>query len=95
MNEHVDELGEGIVKASTQAAMAYIGDPTAADAPHHLDVWGKYLRGLDPTHRPPTDATAGDERDGLSPLSVSTGAVSDAPKATPVLRASNSKDSRG
>ena len=29
MNEHVDELGEGIVKASTQAAMAYLGDPNS------------------------------------------------------------------
>ena len=52
MNEHVDELGAGIVNASTQAAMAYLGDPTAADAPHYLEVWAKYLRGLDPVHRP-------------------------------------------
>jgi hypothetical protein len=52
MNAHVDELGEPIVKASTDAAMAYIGDPTAAEAPHYLDVWAKYLRGLDPVHRP-------------------------------------------
>jgi hypothetical protein len=52
MNEHVDELGADIVNASTQAAMAYLGDPTAADAPHYLDVWAKYLRGLDPVHRP-------------------------------------------
>ena len=48
MNEHVDDLGASIVTASTQAAMAYLGDPTAADAPHYLDVWAKYLRGLDP-----------------------------------------------
>ena len=48
MNEHVDELGAAIVKASTQAAMAYLGDPTAPDAPHYLEVWAKYLRGLDP-----------------------------------------------
>jgi hypothetical protein len=52
MNEHVDELGADIVNASTQAAMAYLGDPTAADAPHYLEVWSKYLRGLDPVHRP-------------------------------------------
>jgi alkanesulfonate monooxygenase SsuD/methylene tetrahydromethanopterin reductase-like flavin-dependent oxidoreductase (luciferase family) len=52
MNGHVDELGEPIVKASTEAAMAYLGDPTAADAPHYLDVWANYLRGLDPAHRP-------------------------------------------
>jgi alkanesulfonate monooxygenase SsuD/methylene tetrahydromethanopterin reductase-like flavin-dependent oxidoreductase (luciferase family) len=52
MNEHIDELGEPIVKASTDAAMAYLGDPTAADAPHYLEVWAKYLRGLDPVHRP-------------------------------------------
>ena len=29
MNEHVEELGEPIVQASTQAAMAYLGDPHA------------------------------------------------------------------
>ena len=52
MAEHVDELGPSIVTAAQQAAMAYLGDPTAADAPHYLDVWAKYLRGLDPVHRP-------------------------------------------
>ncbi|MEV5302621.1 LLM class flavin-dependent oxidoreductase [Amycolatopsis methanolica] len=52
MRNHVDELGEGIVRASTEAAMAYLGDPSAADAPHYLEVWAKYLRGLDPVHRP-------------------------------------------
>ena len=52
MNEHVDELGAEIVTASTEAAQAYLGDPTAADAPHYLEVWAKYLRGLDPVHRP-------------------------------------------
>jgi len=52
MNEHVDELGEGIVKASTEAAMAYLGDPTAAERPHYLETWAKYLRGLDPAHKP-------------------------------------------
>ena len=41
-----------IVTAAQQAAMAYLGDPTAVDAPHYLDVWAKYLRGLDPVHRP-------------------------------------------
>jgi alkanesulfonate monooxygenase SsuD/methylene tetrahydromethanopterin reductase-like flavin-dependent oxidoreductase (luciferase family) len=52
MNEHIDELGEGIVKASTDAAMAYLGDPSNPNAPHYLEVWAKYLRGLDPVHRP-------------------------------------------
>lgn len=52
MNEHVDELGEDIVQASTRAAMAYLGDPAAPDAPHYLETWAKYLRGLDPAHRP-------------------------------------------
>ncbi|WP_198954382.1 LLM class flavin-dependent oxidoreductase [Kineosporia sp. R_H_3] len=52
MNGHVEELGADIVNASTQAAMAYLGDPTAADAPHYLDVWANYLRGLDPAHKP-------------------------------------------
>jgi hypothetical protein len=52
MNDHIDELGEQIVTASTEAAKAYLGDPTAPDAPHYLEVWAKYLRGLDPVHRP-------------------------------------------
>jgi alkanesulfonate monooxygenase SsuD/methylene tetrahydromethanopterin reductase-like flavin-dependent oxidoreductase (luciferase family) len=52
MNEHIDELGEPIVEASTNAAMAYLGDPNAADQPHYLDTWAKYLRGLDPAHKP-------------------------------------------
>ncbi|RZT87305.1 hypothetical protein EV383_4217 [Pseudonocardia sediminis] len=52
MNEHVDELGEGIAKASTDAAMAYLGDPSNPNAPHYLKVGAKYLRGLDPVHRP-------------------------------------------
>ena len=52
MNEHVEELGEPIVQASTQAAMAYLGDPHAPDRPHYLETWAKYLRGLDPAHKP-------------------------------------------
>jgi hypothetical protein len=52
MSAHVDELGEGIVNASRQAAMAYLGDPNAPDQPHYLETWAKYLRGLDPKHRP-------------------------------------------
>src|SRR6478609_7339668 len=52
MNQHVDELGEGIVTASTNAAMAYLGDPTGPDQPHDLETWSEYLRGLDPSHRP-------------------------------------------
>jgi alkanesulfonate monooxygenase SsuD/methylene tetrahydromethanopterin reductase-like flavin-dependent oxidoreductase (luciferase family) len=52
MNEHIDELGAPIVKASTDAAMAYLGDPNAPDQPHYLETWAKYLRGLDPSHRP-------------------------------------------
>jgi len=52
MNEHVDELGEPIVNASNQAAMAYLGDPNSPDQPHYLETWAKYLRGLDPAHKP-------------------------------------------
>ena len=52
MADHQDELGGSIVTASQDAAKAYLGDPTAADAPHYLDVWASYLRGLDPVHRP-------------------------------------------
>lgn len=52
MNEHIDELGASIVEASTSAAKAYLGDPDAAEQPHYLDVWSKYLRGLDPAHKP-------------------------------------------
>ena len=52
MNQHREALGDEIVDASTRAAMAYLGDPNAADQPHYLDVWAKYLRGLDPAHRP-------------------------------------------
>lgn len=52
MHEHVEELGHEIVEASGRAAMAYLGDPNAADAPHYLDTWAKYMRGLDPRHRP-------------------------------------------
>ncbi len=51
MNEHIDELGADIVNASTQAAMAYLGDPNAPDRPHYLETWAKYLRGLDPAHK--------------------------------------------
>jgi alkanesulfonate monooxygenase SsuD/methylene tetrahydromethanopterin reductase-like flavin-dependent oxidoreductase (luciferase family) len=51
MAGHVDELGTSIVSASKEAAKAYLGDPTAADAPHYLDIWANYLRGLDPSHR--------------------------------------------
>ncbi|MCW2725214.1 MAG: 5,10-methylenetetrahydromethanopterin reductase [Frankiales bacterium] len=52
MNEHRAELGDQIVDASYQAAMAYLGDHSAPDAPHYLEVWSKYLRGLDPKHLP-------------------------------------------
>jgi alkanesulfonate monooxygenase SsuD/methylene tetrahydromethanopterin reductase-like flavin-dependent oxidoreductase (luciferase family) len=52
MTEHVDELGEPIVQASSRAAMAYLGDPHAPDQAHYLKTWAKYLRGLDPAHRP-------------------------------------------
>ncbi|WP_068278993.1 LLM class flavin-dependent oxidoreductase [Aldersonia kunmingensis] len=52
MNEHRDLLGDSIVDASITAAQQYLGDPTAPDQPHYLDVWAKYLRGLDPRHRP-------------------------------------------
>lgn len=52
MSQHVDALGGDIVKSVSQAAMAYLGTPAAPDAPHYLDDWAKYLRGLDPVHRP-------------------------------------------
>ncbi len=52
MHEHIDELGAPIVEASTQAAMAYLGDPNSPDQPHYLETWAKYLRGLDPAHEP-------------------------------------------
>jgi alkanesulfonate monooxygenase SsuD/methylene tetrahydromethanopterin reductase-like flavin-dependent oxidoreductase (luciferase family) len=52
MQKHPDQLGEPIISASTQAAMAYLGDPSASDQPHYLDTWAKYLRGLDPAHKP-------------------------------------------
>lgn len=52
MNDHRDQLGDSIVDASITAAQQYLGDPTAPDQPHYLDVWAKYLRGLDPRHRP-------------------------------------------
>jgi len=52
MADHVDELGRSIVAASQEAARAYLGDPAASDSPHYLDVWAKYLRGLDPAHKP-------------------------------------------
>jgi len=35
-----------------QAAMAYLGNPNDPNQPHYLEVWSKYLRGLDPSHRP-------------------------------------------
>lgn len=52
MSQHVDDLGAGIVEASHQAAMAYLGDPSDPNQPHYLETWAKYLRGLDPKHRP-------------------------------------------
>jgi len=52
MSQHADALGGDIVTAVSQAAMAYLGDPAAPDAPHYLDIWAKYLRGLDPAHKP-------------------------------------------
>ncbi|MGU3587330.1 LLM class flavin-dependent oxidoreductase [Rhodococcus sp. C26F] len=52
MDQHRDELGDSIVDASLTAAQQYLGNPKAADQPHYLDVWAKYLRGLDPRHRP-------------------------------------------
>jgi alkanesulfonate monooxygenase SsuD/methylene tetrahydromethanopterin reductase-like flavin-dependent oxidoreductase (luciferase family) len=52
MQQHSSELDPRIVEATTNAAMAYLGDPNAADPPHYLDTWAKYLRGLDPAHRP-------------------------------------------
>ena len=39
------------MQASTQAAMAYLGDPNAPDRPHYLETWANYLRGPDPAHK--------------------------------------------
>lgn len=50
MHKYADALRPGIVEASEKAAMAYLGDPNAPQQPHYLDVWAKYLRGLDPQH---------------------------------------------
>ena len=52
MAEHRDVLGDSIVDASIRAARQYLGDPSASNPPHYLDVWAKYMRGLDPVHRP-------------------------------------------
>lgn len=48
MNAHRDELGDATVDASLAAAPQHLGDPHAAEQPHYLDVWAKYLRGLEP-----------------------------------------------
>jgi len=52
MNRHVDELGGDIVAAVNTAAATYLGDPAVENQRHYLDVWAKYLRGLDPVHKP-------------------------------------------
>ena len=52
MSQHTDILGGDIVKSVAEAATAYLGIPAAPDAPHYLDIWAKYLRGLDPVHKP-------------------------------------------
>ena len=53
MADHVDELGRSIVAALAGSRHG----PTSvtrqrSDSPHYLDVWAKYLRGLDPAHKP-------------------------------------------
>ncbi|MFJ9008585.1 LLM class flavin-dependent oxidoreductase [Streptomyces canus] len=52
MRQHGDELPADIVEASATAAMAYLGDPNSPEALDYLTVWSKYLKGLDPAHRP-------------------------------------------
>ena len=49
MAEHVDELGQDIVDAAGQAAATYLSLPPDGSS-HYLDVWRKYLSGLDPRH---------------------------------------------
>jgi alkanesulfonate monooxygenase SsuD/methylene tetrahydromethanopterin reductase-like flavin-dependent oxidoreductase (luciferase family) len=51
MEQHVDVLGRGIVEACRTAATAFLGDPSAPDAPHHLDVWRAYMMGMAPAQR--------------------------------------------
>ena len=49
--DNIDSKRTAIVAASQEAARAYLGDPAASDSPHYLDVWAKYLRGLDRAHK--------------------------------------------
>jgi alkanesulfonate monooxygenase SsuD/methylene tetrahydromethanopterin reductase-like flavin-dependent oxidoreductase (luciferase family) len=50
MASHADELGSEIVDASTAAAGAYLSMPPDGST-HYLDIWRKYLNGLDPRHK--------------------------------------------
>jgi alkanesulfonate monooxygenase SsuD/methylene tetrahydromethanopterin reductase-like flavin-dependent oxidoreductase (luciferase family) len=50
MAEHVDELGPEIVEAVGNAAGSYLSLPPDGST-HYLDVWRKYLNGLDPRHK--------------------------------------------
>ena len=52
MNEHVDELGEPHRHGLHPGRHGLPRRPHRPDAPHYLEVWAKYLRGLDPVHRP-------------------------------------------
>jgi alkanesulfonate monooxygenase SsuD/methylene tetrahydromethanopterin reductase-like flavin-dependent oxidoreductase (luciferase family) len=49
MREHVDLLGEEIVSAAEEAAGTYLSIPPDGSS-HYLDIWRKYLNGLDPRH---------------------------------------------
>ena len=53
MAEHVDELGQLDRRPPRRKPPGPTWvTPQPPTAPHYLDVWAKYLRGLDPAHRP-------------------------------------------
>lgn len=49
MSQHADELGPEIVQAAGVAAQRYLETPPAGST-HYLDIWKRYLSGLDPAH---------------------------------------------
>lgn len=50
MAEHKDELGEEIVAAAAKAGEEYLAPPPEGSI-HYLEVWRRYLNGLDPRHK--------------------------------------------
>ncbi len=50
MAEHMDVLGEEIVVAAGRAAEEYLAPPPEGSI-HYLEVWRRYLNGLDPRHK--------------------------------------------